>query len=487
MNLRRIANSGGLVSALLLLAPLASVADSAPAAGEPVVIGQRYKIESKVLNETRSYIVHKPGGYDFTDERYGVVILIDGEGNIQHVSSTTDELAKSGRAMPLLVVGIENTDRQRDLTPPVNGTDSEYKIEGPVGGAGKFLSFIADELLPELDRTYRTRPTRLLIGHSYGGLFAVYALLNRPDVFKAYIAASPSLWWDNQALAKQADQFAIDHKDLQAAVYMTMGNEGGGMLGGAEKVAGALASVRGVGIEFHRWPDENHGSVFIRSVYEGMKWLNDFYYIQDPVRLYEESGLAPFDKRFERISQYLGYQVKVPEGTLMRVQGYLMERHRPQEAVQVLQRVLELYPRSPGAHYELGRASLATNDRARAEAEFKRTLELYPGHVGARSELEKLGIDPKSIVTETTVSPSTLRGYVGEYRYSDETSVVTFDGGKLFVKVNNEDQRELRARSNTTFFAIDSAREYTFNKKSGRITSVSVRAPEFSYESRRVK
>ncbi len=468
--------------ALLLPMSLASAADKTPAEGEPIIIGHRHQIESKLLNETRSYIVHKPDGYDFSDQRYGVVIVLDGDANIPHVSATTEELARTGRALPLLLVGIENTDRQRDLTPPITRTELERPVNGPVGGAGKFLSFISDELLPELDRNYRTRPTRILIGHSYGGLFAVYTLLNRPDLFKAYIVASPSLWWDHQALARQAESFVIDHKDLQAAVYMTMADEGGEMLGGAQKVVGALASVRSMGVSFQLWPDENHGSVVMRSVYEGMKWLNEIYYIHDPIRLYEESGLEPFDKRFAQISKYLGYEVKVPEWTLMRIQGYLLEEKRPQEAVQVLQRVLELYPQSPGAHYELGRASLAVDDRPRAEAELKQTLALYPGHAGARAELEKLGIDPKSVVNEISVSPSVLRGYVGEYRYSDETSVVTFEDGKLFMRVNN-DKRELLARSNTSFFAIESDREYTFNNK----TSLTIQLSDFSYESRKVK
>lgn len=472
--------------ALLLLSPLALASAPTPETGEPIVIAHRHRLESKVMNETRSYLVHKPDGYDFTSQRYSVVILLDGDANIPHVSATMEELARSGRSLPMLVVGIENTDRQRDLTPPITSAETEDQPKGAVGGAGKFLSFIGDELLPELDRTYRTHPTRILIGHSYGGLFATYALLNRPDLFKAYIAVSPSLWWDNQALAKQADQFAIDHEDLQAAVYMTMGNEGGAMLGGAQKVAGSLASVRGMGVNFQHWPDENHGSVVIRSVYEGMKWLNEIYYIHDPGRLYQESGLEPFDKRFEMISRYLGYEVKIPEWTLMQVQDRLMEEKRPEEARQVLERVLELYPESPGAHYELGRVSLANNDQPRAEVELKRALELYPGHAGARSELEKIGIDAKSVVTETTVSPSVLRGYVGEYRYSDETSTVTFEDGKLFMKVHN-DKRELRSRSNTSFFAIESDREYTFNRKSGRTTSLTIQLPEFSYESRKVK
>ncbi|HEY0681504.1 MAG TPA: alpha/beta hydrolase-fold protein [Steroidobacter sp.] len=473
-------------SALLLLSPSAR-AEGPKAEGEPIVIGHRYRIESEVMNETRSYIVHKPRGYDFSDERYAVIVLLDGTANIHHVAATVDELEKTGRSGPMLVVGIENTDRQRDLTPSITNTALEYPPpQGAIGGAHRFLSFIADELLPEVDRNYRTRPTRILIGHSFGGLFAVYTLLHRPELFKAYIAVSPSLWWDNQALAKQADRFVIEHKDLQTAVYMTMGNEGGAMLGGAQKVAGSLASARGIGVNFQHWPDESHGSVVIRSVYEGMKWLNESYYIHDPVQVYETSGLEAFEKRFARISKYLGYEVKVPERTLMHVQGYLLEQKRPQEAIQVLQRVIELYPKSSGPHYELGRAYMGMNDTQRAEGKFKDTLALCPGHSGARSELAKLGIDPKSVITEATVAPSILRGYVGEYRYSDETAVVTFEAGKLFMKVGN-DKRELLPRSNTSFFAIDWNRNFTFNSKSGRTTSLTVELPEFSYESRKVK
>src|SRR5687768_1796320 len=153
--------------------PIAAMA-SAPEqqTGEPVTIGHRYKIESKVLGETRSYLVHKPVGYDFSDRPYPVVILLDGESNFEHVSTTVDRLVDVGRAMPMLVVGVENTDRQRDFTPPITTAQPEYKPDGAVGGASQFLAFIADELIPHLDRTYRTRPTRILIGHSYGGLFA---------------------------------------------------------------------------------------------------------------------------------------------------------------------------------------------------------------------------------------------------------------------------------------------------------------------------
>lgn len=473
--------------AAMSLAPrLAQSAAHVETDGEPVTIGQRYNIESKVLQETRRYIVHKPRDYDFSNESYPLVILLDGDANIQNVSASMDFLADNGRAMPMLVVGIENTDRQRDLTPPLTGAKPEKLPDGNIGGAPSFLSFIADELLPHLDRTYRTRPTRILIGHSFGGLFAVHALFNRPDLFKAYIIISPSLWWDNQALAKQADAFVADHSDLQVAVYMTMGNEGGLMLGGAQKVIGSLAGSRAISTAFQRWPEQTHGSVVMPSVYAGMEWLHEEYYIHEPFRVYEASGLEFFDKRFALISKFLGYEVKIPEHVLMSIQDALTESKRPAEAQKVLQRVLQLYPNSPGAHYELGKSLLETSDRMRAAEELKRALELYPGYLGARAELEKLGLDPKKIVIETKPSPAVLRGYVGEYRYADETSRVSLEDGKLFLKVR-DDKRELLPRSDVDFYSMDVDREYTFHRKSGRTTSMTVQLWNCTYDSAKVK
>ena len=476
-----------IIAGWLVVASIACAAPPTESAGEPVSIGQRFKIESAALGETRTYVVHKPRDYDFSSDAYPLVILTDGDANIHHVTATTDFLANAGRAQPMLVVGIDNTDRQRDLTPPFLSSPRERGPEGEIGGAQKFLSFIADELIPHIDRSYRTRPTRILIGHSYGGLFAVYTLFNRPEVFKAYIAVSPSLWWDDQALAKQADQFVADHKQLRFAMFMTMGNEGGTMLGGAQKVIGSLgSSPRNIGAMFHQWPEESHSSVVMRSVYEGMEWLHEIYYIHDPARTYEEAGLQPFDKRFAFISEYLGYEVKIPAPLLMDLQHELSLHERFADAQKVLQRVLELYPNNATAHYDLGRSYLKTNQTQLAAEELQRTLQLFPGNMDARAELEKLGRDPKSLVVDANPSAAALRSYVGEYHYSDEVLHVSVKDGRLFLK-SRDDARELRARSSTDFYAIGADREYTFNRQSGRIESVTVRLQDFEYRSRKVK
>lgn len=474
----------------LLLLALSSFAHSAPQEAHAigsVTIAERYSIQSKALNETRTFLVHKPGGYDFTDERYPVIVLLDGETNIQHVSASADFLANNGRAMKMLVVGIENTDRQRDFTPPITNTRNNDRPEGKVGGAEQFLSFIGEELLPYIDRTYRTRPTRILIGHSFGGLCASYALLKRPELFKAYISASPSLWWDNQALADEALNFAANHKDLQVAVYVTMGSEGGSTLGGTQKFVGALTSAgNGFEVSFTRWPEESHGSVVMRSVYEGLKWLHESYYTTDPIRTYEVSGLQSYDKRFALISKYLGYEVKPPESEFWQIQHYLRYEKRFEEATQVLEHMVQLYPHATNARYDLGVVYLELQDKERAAATLTQLLKENPGHSGVRTGLQKIGIDPNTVVKDVNPPAHVLRSYVGEYRYSDELLHVIFEDGKLFTQVRDE-KKELRALSETEFYAVDLDREYTFNRKSGRTVSVTVRMPAFTFESVRQK
>ena len=114
----------------------------------------------------------------------------------------------------MIVVGITNTDRTRDLSPThvtttVGGGNTALQFPTS-GGADKFLKFIETELIPEIEKRYRTQPYRILAGHSLGGLFAIHAMLSRPDVFQSYIAVSPALHWDNQVVVKRAEDFFKD-------------------------------------------------------------------------------------------------------------------------------------------------------------------------------------------------------------------------------------------------------------------------------------
>jgi predicted alpha/beta superfamily hydrolase len=469
--------------ALLLIASSAVAAER----GEPVTIAERYMFDSKVLDEKRSYVVHKPWNYELSNEAYPVLVFLDAESNINQVAAVADVLSNTARSMRMLVIGIENTDRQRDMTPPLLNENPTFVPAGAIGGAPEFLSFIVDELLPHIDQTYRTRPTRILVGYSYSGLFTLYTLFNRPKAFTAYIAASPGLWWDDESMATQAQTFLDTHKDVRVSLYMTMANEGGAMLSGAHRLMGVLATApQVVSTSFQHWPHESHSSINMPTVYKGMEWLHETYYTHNPPQAYERYGLENIDKRFTALSQYLGYKVKPPEAVFNEIGQYLMETKRWSEARIVLEKQMSMYPTDIFAMTQLANVCLQLNDRECAVARIERSLELYPGNPDAPALATKAGIDLQRVRQSKEIPSAVRRKHVGRYESPEGVLSVTFDEGKLFVSVKNE-KRELIAMSDLKFYALGSDREYTFVRSApGATTSVTVHLPEKDVDSPRI-
>ena len=432
-------------------------ASFAPRAGEPVVIGEKFQIESKVLAETRTYVVHTPDHYKNGIDAYPVLVLLDAENNFAYTSGAVHLLSANGRIPAMIVVGINNTDRTRDMThsKPASGiTGTPWT--GSAGGADKFLSFIADEVLPTIDRAYRTRPYRVLIGHSLGGLFAVYALLNRPEVFKGYIVTSPSLWWDDQALVKAAQPFFAAHKDLRADLYMTMANEGGAMLGGAWKLSAALEESE---LPFLRWqfkrsPEEEHGTIPYISTYEGLQAIFSGYRIADPVALFEEGGLPAFERHYADVSKRLGYSVPVPARAYGDTLSDLSNRGRFAEAEEIGKKMLELDPKNTWPLFALAQVAEKQKDDARAIAYWTQVLQLYPGSTQARAALAKYNVDVDTIVPNLELSPKSETPYVGEYRFNDELWKVVYEKGQLRA-TSSAGKCLMRALTQTKFYCVD--------------------------------
>ena len=173
--------------------------------GQSVEIARSYRIFSRVLSENRVIDVTLPDGYG-TDStrRYPVLIVLDGDFQQPIAATTARFYAETSQIPELIVVGVRNTNRGRDFTPALR-PDFPAPPELPIaGGADNFLDFVGDELLPYIDRHYRTAPLRVLVGHSLGGLFAIYALGHRPALFTGYIVMEPSVWWNRGAEVVEA-------------------------------------------------------------------------------------------------------------------------------------------------------------------------------------------------------------------------------------------------------------------------------------------
>lgn len=193
-------------------------------AQESIEIGKSYTIHSKILNEDRNIQIYLPPGYHETkypNQKYPVIYLLDGESNFNYLTAYIDKLSKYPYPdIPeMIIIGIINTNRTRDLTPTKVIADKMTKeqagkLKGDNGGNTDFFKFINDELFPYVNTNYRTLDYRLLIGHSFGGITALNNLLNHTDMFNAYIVHDPSIWWDNQVILKEYEK-ELTQKDFK--------------------------------------------------------------------------------------------------------------------------------------------------------------------------------------------------------------------------------------------------------------------------------
>ena len=190
-------------------------------AGTPLEIGRTYRIASRTLGETRVIDVSLPDSYsDDTTRRYPVLVVLDGDYDHQ-IAATIARFYSATSQMPeVIVVGVRNVDRNRDLTPELLPDFPMPPELARAGGAEAFLGFIGDELIPYVDRRYRTAPFRVLIGHSLGGLFATYALSHRPELFTGYVVLEPSLWWNRGAEVDKAKAMLRAPRARHARVMM---------------------------------------------------------------------------------------------------------------------------------------------------------------------------------------------------------------------------------------------------------------------------
>lgn len=168
---------------------------------------ETFTLNSKKVNETRVINVWVPSEYKTSNDSLPILYMLDGgiKEDFPHVANTIASLIQQKKIKPIILVGIENTQRRRDLTGFT--TVKEDKAIAPVvGGSEKFRAFIEEELFPEISRSYKITNKKGIIGESLAGLFITETFLLKPDMFDFYIAFDPSLWWNDKYLVKTAEE-----------------------------------------------------------------------------------------------------------------------------------------------------------------------------------------------------------------------------------------------------------------------------------------
>ncbi|MEO6405498.1 MAG: alpha/beta hydrolase-fold protein [Ferruginibacter sp.] len=196
---------------------------------KPFVLGTVEELYSTVLGENRILNIYLPEGYSATDTiKYPVVYLLDGgaDEDFIHIVGLYqfNSFSWINRVPKSIIVGIANTDRKRDLT-YASKIAEELKRYPTAGHSDKFITFIAKELQPYINKTYKTNAHKTIIGESLGGLLATEILFTKPQLFNEYIIISPSLWWDDGSLLKQpASDMEANRNNI--SVYVAAGKEG---------------------------------------------------------------------------------------------------------------------------------------------------------------------------------------------------------------------------------------------------------------------
>ncbi len=255
------------VVALIALSPLVCDAQQPTISGTtPLVIGQTFTIASSVLREVRRINVYVPPRYGDTSSALPVLYMPDGgiAEDFLHVAGLVQVSVGNGTMRPFILVGIENTERRRDMTGPTANPE-DRKIAPHTGGSTAFRKFIRTELMPEMRLRHRTTSETAIVGESLAGLFVVETLLLEPDLFDTYIAFDPSLWWNNEQLLKGAARMPGANPSTPKRLYVANSSDAPRVqLLDAALQAAALQPGHGRALEWQYvpMPQESHATIY---------------------------------------------------------------------------------------------------------------------------------------------------------------------------------------------------------------------------------
>lgn len=372
-----------------------------------ISIGEVVQVESKILGESRQIFVHQPKGFwgmDEAMENLPVVIVLDAETQFLHTVATIDLLSSAPLGNDLMprsiIVGILNTNRNRDLTPMKGILANDSTTLTVTGGGKKFLNFITDELIPFIDANYPTSKHRTIIGHSLGGLMAFEALLRKKDYFDNYISIDPALGFaDGSYMEEILD--TLQSSDLSPEnLFLAVGNTKPTFLSEEEVLTDnsdftvmiSIPNKRFLeAIEDNDWslqvaskyyPDENHFSIPYKSTYDGLRKLYQYYSFPEIMDYYhprykDKSDLIErIQAHYKMITSKMGYEVTPMEGYLNSFAFGIAPSGREDLAIALFEYNIELHPNNPVVYNNLGYYYMSKGNTKEALKVFKESVAL---------------------------------------------------------------------------------------------------------------
>jgi predicted alpha/beta superfamily hydrolase len=355
---------------------------------EQIVLGIKYTIHSEILGDDRSFIVNLPEGYESTELNYPVLYVLDAEYFYYQAHGALQFLSECGynnnRPVPqMILVAVLDGDRNRDFTA------THAPVQGPLrfptsGGAAAYLEHVEKELRPFIDANFRTSGS-ILAGWSFGGLFTFYTFLEKPELFEAYIAISPSLWWNNQEPLGWAKDRIPDGAEFRPRLVITQGALERGNIGNSVKggIVPLLEEKKAKGWAYVEIPGVSHNYTPYKALYEGLQAAFPDFAVP-PNELNE--GLAAVKEHYANVSVGYGYTVNVPDDVYAALVRGSFNSHDPGEILPITAEWTATYPRSALAWYFHGRMHQLSNDSNKARMCFQKAVALEQTRILPDSE-----------------------------------------------------------------------------------------------------
>jgi predicted alpha/beta superfamily hydrolase len=385
-----------------------------------IVIGRIDSVYSDILQENREIWVHVPNSGD----KFPVVYLLDGSGHFRSVVGMIHQLSTvNGNTIcpKMIVVGILNTNRSRDLTPTKADINHPYVDSALVetsGGGENFIAFIEKELFPYIESNCPIQPYRMIIGHSYGGLTVLHTLFHHTNLFNAYVAIDPSLWWSNQKLLKEIEKSVSDKKFDGISFYLGFANtmkEGMDTIQVMKDTTYSTMHIRSI-LEFKNvlaenfknnlrfktrfYPLDDHTSVPLITEYDAIRFIFDFYKFKFNSEDRDNPNIDLFKRikmHYEKVSENMGYDEKPSESLVNSLGYYYLNKKLFEKAEKYFKLNVTNYPLSFSTYDAYGDYFRAIGNNNKAIENYKKSLSLNKDSY-SKAKLEKLQNEINNVI-----------------------------------------------------------------------------------------
>jgi predicted alpha/beta superfamily hydrolase len=350
-------------------------------AQEDVSIGKYKKFQSRILGGEVTYLVHLPDGYDNSTKEYPVTYMMNGQSVslFANAASTLDNLSDE-RIPDMILIGISNT-----------GVAANYRScpddSGNVKLGDSFRKFLKEDLIPEIKRNYRTNDYKILFGQSNTGLFVLYSCLIQPDLFNAYIVASPMFGWCPQFYTEKTRAFLNNNPSLNKKLYVSYGD-----LDYIEvlRYINDFKEILKQSPASFQWKVdliENAGHVPFITLNNAL-----LYFFSECTLNAERKKLSipEIKSHFGKLSAEYGFTVFPKAGVLFDMAIDKKNKKEFDRAIELFNYLISLYPGSEIYHYVLGQTYQLKGDIDPAKENFGESLKLNPDFKQAKTALEKL-------------------------------------------------------------------------------------------------